>query len=211
MVLGMGMLAGTVGFGWLRAGWLAALACIALPAAASKVSDDFDRGKGERTITYIADGSTDSSQPVFTFNASFAGDARQSAISLAFVSDGGGSVAPQARLAGCREVEWIVDGQPVAAGPVAYEGRLIDGDMVEWLDQAVDLPWVAALGAAQTAHYRVCRQHYSLSPSDIQAFALIANKFRNAALAGEAASGRPPTRTPAQKVDYQGMQWRPRN
>lgn len=211
MISGLELLAETGRLRLARAALCVAVLAGAVPVAARNVSDNLDRAKGERTITYIADGSTDLAQPVFTFNASFVGDGQTSAISLAFVSGAEGAASPRPRFAGCHDVQWFVDGQPVAAGAVVYGGQIIDGEMVEWLDQEVSPQWAATLGGARTAHYRVCRNQYLLSPGDIQAFALIANKLKNAALVSGVSRGRAPTQAPAQKVDYQGMNWRPRN
>lgn len=211
MISGLRFLADTGRLRLVRVVVSVAVLASALPLAARSVSDTLDRAKGERTITYIADGSTDPTQPVFTFNASSAGDGQTSAISLAFVSAGEGSATPRPRFAGCHEVEWFADGQALTAGAVVYGGQIIDGEMVEWLDQEVSPQWAAALGSARAAHYRVCRNQYLLSPGDIQAFALISNKLKNAALVSGVVQGRPPTQAPVQKVDYQGMNWRPRN
>ena len=189
---------------------LVALAGAALPAAAQSVSDNFDRGSGERTIEYTADGSRDSRRPVLTFTAHFAGDDAWSGVTLAFVSAGDGNGAPAARFAACHEVSWMVDGQPLAASRAAHQGNVIDGELVELVVQEVTPEWVAAISAAQSVRYRVCRDEYALTAGDIQAFGMVAAKIRSATRAAYKPNAeRPATTTTVQQVEYQGMKWRP--
>lgn len=184
------------------------LASIA-PARARTVSDDTDRISGERTIAYTADGSTDLARPVFTFNASFVGEASSSAINLAFVSrdEGGGIPAP--RYAACHGVEWIVDGQPLATASASHRGNVIDGERIELIAQDVSPVWVVAIGRAQTVRYRVCRDEYALTPDDIGAFAVIAAKLTSPLISSTAPRTSAPS--PANEVEYKGMNWRPKN
>ncbi len=189
---------------------LLALACMAVPAAAQSVSDNFDRGSGERTIEYTADGSRDSSKPVLSFNANFSGDDAWSGVTLAFVAAGDETNAPRARFASCHDVAWTVDGQPLAAGRASYEGNVVDGELIEMVVQEVTPEWVAAISAAQSVRYRVCRDEYALTAGDIQAFGMVAAKIRSATRAAYKPNAeRPATTTTVQQVEYQGMKWRP--
>ena len=190
---------------------LAIALAIALPVSARTVSDSFDRIGGERTITYTADGSRDSSRPVFTFNASFAGAASSVAISLAFVSASEGSSAMTSRFAACHSVDWFVDGQSLAAGPASHRGDVVDGEMIELIDQEVTPLWAAAIANAQEVRYRVCRDEYAFTPSDIEAFGMIAAKLKNAALLSPAIRAGVSAAPAAKEVDYKGMNWRPKH
>ena len=183
----------------------------AAPVLARTVSDDTDRISGERTVAYTADGSSDLARPVFTFNASFVGETSSSAISLAFVSRSEGGGVPAPRFAACHGVEWWVDGKPLATAPASHRGRVIDGEMIEWIGQDVTTAWVASIGSAQAVRYRVCRDEYALTPGDINAFAVIAAKLKGATLSASTSRTDAPASAPASEVKYEGMNWRPKN
>jgi hypothetical protein len=186
-----------------------ALAGVA-PVCARTVSDDTDRISGERSIAYTADGSTDLARPVFTFNASFVGEASSSAINLAFVSRSEAGGVPAPRFAACHGVDWLVDGKPLATAPASHRGRVIDGEMIELIGQDVTPAWVATIGSAQTVRYRVCRDEYAFTPGDINAFAVIAAKLKGAAPSASASRTGVPAQAPASEVKYEGMNWRPK-
>lgn len=186
-----------------------ALAGVA-PVCARTISDDTDRISGERTIAYIADGSTDLTRPVFTFNANLVGETSSSAINLAFVSRSEGSDAPAPRFAGCHGVEWFVDGKPLAAAPASHRGNVIDGEMIELIEQDVTPDWVAVIGNAQAVRYRVCRDEYALTPGDINAFAVIAARLKGATLSASMSRTDAPAPAPSSEVKYEGMNWRPK-
>ena len=131
-----------------------ALACV-MPAVAQNVSDNFDRGRGERTISYTADGSRDMSRPVVT---------------LAFVSAGVGVGVPGARFAACHDIAWSVDGQPLATSPASHRASVMDGDLIEMLEQEVTAQWVEAISTARDVRYKACRNEYALTAGDIAAF-----------------------------------------
>ena len=189
--------------------WLA-LAGMTLPAAAQAVNDNFDRGSGERTIEYTAEGSRDGSRPMLTFNANFSGDDSWSGVTLAFVSGGDETNAPRSRFAACHNVEWNVDGQSLAAGRAAYQGNVVDGELIEMVVQEVTPEWVSAISAAQSVRYRVCRDEYTLTAGDIQAFGMVAAKIRSATRAAYKPNSTSPTTTSkVEQVEYQGMKWRP--
>ena len=183
----------------------------ALPAVAQTVSDNFDRGRGERTISYTADGSRDISRPVFTYNASFAGGESFSAITLAFVSAGDGTTVPRARFAGCHDIAWYVDGQPLAASAASHRASAIDGELIELVEQDVTAQWVEAISAAHNVRYRVCRDEYTLTAGDIAAFGMVSAKLKTAVQSsyspGTGQSSRPTTG----EVGYEGMNWRPKS
>ena len=155
---------------------------LAMPAGAQAVSDQFDRISGERHIVYTADGSRDTRQPVFTFDAHFAGQAVSMGINLAYVTSAEDEALPGPRFAGCHDIAWWVDGQPYAIGRASYRSELIDGDRIELIDQPVANEWVAALGAAQSVRYRVCRDDHLLTAGDIRGFSMLAAKLKNAAM-----------------------------
>ena len=189
---------------------LLVLAGIAVPAAAQTVSDNFDRGSGERTIEYTADGSRDSSKPVLTFNANFSGDDAWSGVTLAFVSAGDETTAPRSRFAACHNVEWTADGQSLAAGRASYQGNVVDGELIEMVMQEVTPEWVTAISAAQSVRYRVCRDEYVLTAGDIRAFGMLAAKIKSATRAAyKPGSATPTTTSKVEAVEYQGMKWRP--
>ena len=190
---------------------LVALAGVAVPAAAQAVSDNFDRGSGERTIEYTADGSRDSRRPVLTFNANFSGDDSWSGVTLAFVSAGDETGAPRSRFAACHNVEWIVDGQSLPAGRASHQGSVIDGELIELVMQDVTPAWVSAISAAQSVRYRVCRDEYALTAGDIQAFGTVAAKLKSATRSAYKPNAGMPATTTVQEVEYQGMKWRPKS
>ena len=183
----------------------------AAPVWAQAVSENFDRISGERTIAYTADGSMDTSRPVFTFEASFAGAASSASISLAFVSADEGAGIPAARFAGCHNIEWSVDGRSLAAAPASHRGRAVDGEMIELIDQDVTVEWASAVAGARDVRYRVCRNEYAFSSRDIEAFGRIAAKLKSAMLTSSATRAGKPAATPAAEVEYKGMNWRPKN
>lgn len=194
---------------WPRVVLLAiALASVA-PARARTVSDDTDRISGERTIAYIADGSRDLARPVFTFNASSVGGEFTSGVNLAFVSGGDGASPAGPRFAACHDIEWFVDGAPLAAGRASHRDRVIDGETIEMIDQEVTSSWVTAIGRAQTVRYRVCRDEFALSPNDIDAFSVIASKLTSPVISPAAPRASAPSST--NEVEYKGMNWRPKN
>lgn len=170
---------------------LVALAVV-LPVHAQTVGDVFDRITGERTVTYTADGSTDTTRPVVTFLATFEGEVSSSLINLAFVTadEGAGIAAP--RFAGCHAIEWFVDGQPLTSAPASHRGRVLDGEMIEMIDQYVSTDWVLSIAAARAVRYRVCRNEYVFTSNDLQAFARIASKLKGASHSRSA----DPTSTP---------------
>jgi len=185
-----------------------ALACVA-PVHARNISDDTDRISGERTIAYTADGSRDLARPVFTFNASFVGGESASMVNLAFVSGGDGTSPARPRFAACHNIEWLVDGAPLAAGPATHRDRVIDGETIEMIEQDVTPSWVTAIGGANSVRYRVCRDEFELTASDIDAFSVIAAKLTSPLIS----SAVPRTSAPssASEVEYKGMNWRPKN
>lgn len=190
---------------------LGALLAVVVLASAQTVSDDLDRITGTRTIRYTADGSTDLTKPVVTFLAAYEGESSLSTISLAFVSQDQGGGVPPPRFAGCHVIEWFADGQPLAIAPATYRGRVVDGEMIELIDQAVQTSWVLAVAAAGTVRYRVCRSEYTLTSSDVKAFGTIAAKLKgtNYLRPSGALSGASPE--VPHVVEYKGMNWRPRN
>lgn len=184
---------------------------LAMPARAQAVSDKFDHGSGERRIVYTADGSRDTRKPVFTFNAHFVGQAVAMSVDVAFVSAGDGDAAPRSRFAGCHDIAWWIDGQPHATARAVHHGEVIDGDMVEMIDQEVSLEWVEAVAAAQSVRYRVCRDEYLFTAGDLRGFATVAAKLRNARMSS-ALPGAPQDAAPAPaEVEYKGMNWRPKH
>lgn len=195
---------------WLRVVLLAIALAGAVPVCARTVSDDTDRISGERTVAYTADGSTDLARPVFTFNASFAGADSSSMIRLAFVSRSEAGGIPAPRFAACHGIEWFVDGKPLATGTASHRGSVIDGEMIELIDQDVTLDWVAAVGGAQAVRYRVCRDEYALTSGDINAFGVIAAKLKGATFSPSSMRQGAPVPAPASEVKYEGMNWRPK-
>jgi len=194
----------------------AVLAGAVLPTAAQTVSDEYDRGSGERSIAYTADGSRDPGRPVLTFNASFTGDESWSGVTLAFVSAGDENRAPSARFAACHNVDWIVDGQSLASTRSVHQGSVIHGELIEMIAQDVTPAWVNAISSAQSVRYRVCRDEYALTPGDIQAFATVVAKLRSATRStyrpgSTAAPGSAPADKASKEVGYEGMQWRPKS
>ncbi|MEO8366571.1 MAG: hypothetical protein ABI538_10230 [Pseudoxanthomonas sp.] len=183
----------------------------AAPACAQTINDTTDRISGERTIDYTADGNRDTSRPVVTFNASVSGDTSANRISLVFASGSGEAGIPRARFASCHGIDWIVDGQPLVAASASHRARVFDGELIEMIDQDVSASWVAAIAAARNVRYRVCRDDYSLTTSDINAFGRIAAKLKSVALSSTAPSARAPETPRAPQVEYQGMSWRPKH
>ena len=184
---------------------------VVLPVRAQTVNDVSDRITGERTVTYTADGSTDTTRPVVTFLATFQGDVSSSLINLAFVTADQGTGIPAPRFAGCHAIEWFVDGQPLASAPASHRGRVVDGEMIEMIELHVSTDWVLSIAAARTVGYRVCRNDYALTANDLQAFARIASKLKGASYSRSANSANVPAASGQPTVEYQGMQWRPKN
>jgi hypothetical protein len=195
----------------MRIAFLAIALAIAAPVSAQNVSETFDRISGERAIAYTADGSMDTSMPVFTFEAILVGDASSSTINLAFVSANGGSGAAASRFSACHDIDWLVDGRPLHAGPTSYRGKVVDGEMIELIGQNVTPQWASAVGGAQDVRYRVCRNEYSFTHNDIEAFARIAAKLKSLVLSSPAAQADAPAAASAKEVEYKGMNWRPKH
>lgn len=196
--------------GTMRAAGLALTLAVILPAGAQTVSENYDRISGERTIAYTADGSTDLRRPVLTFNSIIASGMPTAAINLAFVSTGETAGASAMRFAACHAVDWFVDGQPLQVGQASHRGSIVDGELIELIDQHVSASWVAAIGAAQTVRYRVCRDEYTLTAADIQAFGRVSAKLKSGMSSYPAPRAATPA-APAAEVQYQGMNWRPRH
>ncbi len=190
----------------MRIALLAIALTIAAPVSAQTVSENFDRISGERTVAYTADGSMDTSMPVFTFEAIFVGEISSSSINLAFVSNSAGS-----RFAACHSIEWFADGRAVPVSPPSYRGKVVDGELIELIDQNVTVQWASAVGSAQDVRYRVCRNEYSFTHNDIEAFARIAAKLKGAMLSPSATRAETPAAAPAKEVEYKGMNWRPKH
>ena len=183
----------------------------ALPVVAQTVSDNFDRGKGERTISYTADGSRDMSRPVFTYSANFAGGESSSVVTLAFVSAGDGSTVPRARFAGCHDIAWYVEGQPLAASAATHRASAIDGELIELIEQEVTPQWVEAISAAHNVRYRVCRDDYTLTAGDVAAFGMVSAKLKTAVQSTYSPGSAQPSKAAAGEVGYEGMNWRPKS
>lgn len=191
----------------MRTAFFAIALMVGAPVSAQAVSDNLDRISGERTVAYTADGSRDTSMPVFTFEAIFVGQTSSSSVNLAFVSSDAG-----ARFAGCHNVEWFADGQAVPASPPSYRGKVMDGEMIELIDQSVTAQWASAVGGARDVRYRVCRKEYVLTHNDIEAFGRIAAKLKGALLSPTSARADAPAPVPAKgEVEYKGMNWRPKH
>lgn len=184
---------------------------VAAPVSAQTISENMDRISGERTVAYTADGSMDASMPVFTFEAILVGDASSSTINLAFVSADEGSGVAAPRFSACHDIDWRVDGRPLQAGLASYRGKVVDGEMIELIGQSVTPQWASAVGSAQDVRYRVCRNEYSFTHNDIEAFARIAAKLKGAMLSPSAAQAEAPAAAPAKQVEYKGMNWRPKH
>ena len=184
---------------------------IAEPVSAQNVSEDFDRISGERTVAYTADGSMDTNLPVVTFEAVFVGGASSSTINLAFVSTSQGSGAQTSRFSACHDIEWFVDGRSLPAGPASYRGKVVDGEMIELIGQNVSPEWASAVGSAHDVRYRVCRNEYSFTSNDIEAFSRISAKLKGASFSTSANREGAPVAGPAKEVDYKGMNWRPKH
>lgn len=195
----------------MRIALFAIALAVAAPVFAQNVSENFDRVSGERTVAYTADGSMDTTLPVFTFEAVFFGDASSSTINLAFVSTNEGSGAPASRFSSCHNIEWLVDGRSLPAGPASYRGKVVDGEMIELIGQNVTPEWASAVGSARDVRYRVCRNEYSFTYNDIEAFGRIAAKLKGATFSTSANRQGAPVAAPAKEVDYKGMNWRPKN
>lgn len=190
---------------------LAHAGLLAMPAQAQAVSDEFDRGSGERRITYTADGSRDTRKPVLTLDAHFVGQDVSMAVNVAFVTAGEGGAVARPRFSGCHDINWWIDGQPYAAGRASHHGQVIDGDMVEMIGQEVGLDWVDALAAARSVRYRVCRDDYLLTPNDLRGFGALAARLRNARMSSAAPADAGEAAPAAPEVEYKGMNWRPRH
>jgi hypothetical protein len=195
----------------MRIAFLAIALAITVPVRAQNVSEDFDRISGERTVAYTADGSMDTSMPVFTFEAVLIGDASSSTINLAFVSANEGSGVARPRFSACHGVDWWVDGRPLPSKPTSYQGKVVDGEMIELIGQNATPQWASAVGSAQDVRYRVCRNEYVLTHRDIEAFARIAAKLKGSAFSPSATRVDAPAAAPAKEVEYKGMNWRPKN
>lgn len=193
----------------MRIAFFAIALAIAAPVSAQSVSETFDRISGERIIAYTADGSMDTTRPVFTFEGSFVGDASSAAISLAFVSASEGVPAP--RFAACHNIDWFVDGRSLAARPASHRGSVVDGEMIELIEQDVTLEWAIAVADGQEVRYRVCRDEYAFTSRDIEAFGRIAAKLKSATLTSSATRPGQPAPPAAKEVDYKGMNWRPKH
>lgn len=191
----------------MRITFLAIALAIAAPVSAQNISENFDRISGERTVAYTADGSMDTNMPVFTFEAIFVGETSSSSINLAFVS----SDAAASRFSACHDIGWWVDGRPLPAGPTSYRGKVVDGEMIELIGQNVTPQWASAVGGAQDVRYRVCRNEYSFTHNDIEAFARIAAKLKSLVLSSSAAQADAPAAASAKEVEYKGMNWRPKH
>lgn len=184
---------------------------VAAPVSAQTISENLDRISGERTVAYTADGSMDTSMPVFTFEAVFIGDTSSSTINLAFVSANEESGAAASRFSACHNIEWFVDGRPLSAGRASYHGKVVDGEMIELIGQNVTPEWASAVGSAQDVRYRVCRKEYIFTHNDIEAFARIAAKLKGAVLSPSATRADAPAPAPRSEVEYKGMNWRPKH
>lgn len=195
----------------MRIVFFAIALAIAAPVSAQTVSETFDRISGERTIAYTADGSMDTSRPVFTFEGSFVGDTSSAAISLAFVSSSENGGVPTPRFAACHNIDWFVDGRTLAARPASHRGSVVDGEMIELVEQDVTLEWASAVANAQEVRYRVCRDEYAFTSRDIEAFGRIAAKLKSATLTSSATRPGQPAPPAAKEVDYKGMNWRPKH
>ena len=208
---GIGIMAACLGSVSSRVALLTLAVSFAVPATAQNVSDSFDRGRGERTISYTADGSRDVSQPVFTYNANFAGGESSSAVTLAFVSAGDGTSVPRARFAGCQDIGWNVDGQPLAASAASHRASVIDGELIELVEQDVTTQWVDAISNARSVRYRVCRDEYTLTAGDIAAFGMVAAKLRSAVQASYSPGTGVRAKAATGEVGCEGMNWRPKS
>lgn len=195
----------------MRIAFFAIALVIAAPVSAQAVRETFDRISGERTVAYTADGSMDTARPVFTFEGRFVGDASFAAISLAFVSSSEGGGVPAPRFAACHNIDWFVDGRSLAARPASHRGSVVDGEMIELIDQDVTPLWATAIANAQDVRYRVCRDEYAFTSRDIEAFGRIAAKLKSATLTPSATRAGQPAPPAAKEVDYKGMNWRPKH
>lgn len=200
------------GDGGLKRAVLLLIALAVVPSlCAQTVNDVSDRITGERTVTYTADGSTDTTRPVLTFLASFQGEVASSLLSLAFVTADPGTGPPAPRFAGCHNIEWFVDGQPLPSAAASHRGRVVDGEMIEMIEQHVDVEWLLRIASSHAVRYRVCRNDYQLTGNDVQAFARVASKLKGASYSRSTNPADVPAESREPAVEYKGMQWRPKN
>ena len=102
-----------------------------------------------------------------------------------------------------------VDGQPLATSPASHRASVMDGDLIEMLEQEVTAQWVQAISTARDVRYKACRNDYALTAGDIAAFGMVAAKLKSATHSSYRPGAGAPGKATTTEVGYEGMNWRP--
>ena len=67
----------------------------------------------------------------------------------------------------CHSVNWVIDGTPMASGETNWEGKPLDGAVMETIFQMADYSDLEKMSGARSIEYRVCNDAFVLTDSDI--------------------------------------------
>lgn len=132
----------------------AALALACASAWGAGVTEEYDRFAGKARLAYTSASPARLDTPLFSLRATPGG---VNAVSFMY-APGVGRYTYQKplRFVGCRGIDWLVDGQPLALGMVVHDIKRSDRMLIEFLNQEVSTAQLAALGGASRVEYRLC-------------------------------------------------------
>lgn len=160
--------------------WIVAalLATVAAAGHAQNVTDKIDRFTGEREIAYTSSARpTGLAHPIFTLKGGVGRPDSGFVVQLVFASIHDRRRGSAWRFLRCHTMDWLVDGQPVALGPVVHRGDVMRGGVMEFITQQIDEADIARIGRAQQVEFRVCGEEFALHPEEIRAFQIVAEKI----------------------------------
>lgn len=156
----------------------AAFAVFAVPAAAQHVTDNVDRFTGEREIAYTASGSPPPGQPIVTIRTFVSQGETKVLASFTIFPKLNEYARQEFAYLRCHSVNWLVDGKPLAAGVVVYDFERYRRILMEKISQEIPVPALQAIGAARSVEFRICNDEFRLTPEDIAAAKIIAQKLQ---------------------------------
>lgn len=150
-------------------------------AQAQNVTDEVDRFTGKRVIAYTNSSKTQLEQPTVSIKAISAAGKTMELFSFLIAARPVSRYSPAPSwLAGCRTVDWLVDGSPVQMGMVVSSPIFTGYGRIDNLIQEIPTEMLATLGNATVVEYRLCGHEFRLAAEDVQAARIIAGKLSGA-------------------------------
>jgi hypothetical protein len=150
------------------------LALFATSNAVAQVSDEIDRFTGKRNISYTSSAEPKLGVPVISILAQQGGI---NAVRFMIAPTPGRYAIQSLQYIGCKQVDWLIDGEPLALGMVVHSSSRYGSMLLETITQEASAAQLAAIGSARQAEFRICQTEGVLSSEDVAAAKTIAGKL----------------------------------